>query len=552
MSCSLVGKSAWIVVLLAGWMALGCSPRDTPSKPQREVTQETDPVEEAEDQRPATSAEDQPMAEVPPMVETPAEDPAAPVAGKVVLDRPAGRGLDRFADWPKPEVVLFVSGQQQGYIEPCGCSGLENQKGGLMRRYTLLEQLREDHGWNVVPIDVGNQVRRFGRQPEIKFQTTAEGLRQMDYQAVTFGPQDLRLSVDETFAAVAAEDPEDIRFLSANASLLGLTPTYRIIEAGGKRIGVTGVFGKSHHSSVSNDLVEIADPLPALKQAWSDLEGQNCDFHILLAHASLDESRELAAQVPGFDLVVTAGGAGEPTLELENIEGTGTQMVQVGTKGMYVGVIGLFNDEARPLRYERVALDSSFDDSRAMLDLLASYQSQLETIGLEGLGLRPRPHPSGKHFVGSQACADCHTTAHEIWEGTPHAHALDTLVKPPERYEVPRHHDPECLSCHVTGWDPQGYYPFESGYLDLKKTPLMHGVGCENCHGPGSDHVASQNGEGNFTDEEVEQIKQAMRLPLDQARNHCIQCHDLDNSPDFHEDGAFEKYWKRIEHVGLD
>jgi hypothetical protein len=29
-----------------------------------------------------------------------------------------------------------------------------------------------------------------------------------------------------------------------------------------------------------------------------------------------------------------------------------------------------------------------------------------------------------------------------------------------------------------------------------------------------------------------------------------MECHDLDNSPEFHKPGAFEKYWKQIEHKG--
>ena len=48
------------------------------------------------------------------------------------------------------------------------------------------------------------------------------------------------------------------------------------------------------------------------------------------------------------------------------------------------------------------------------------------------------------------------TKAYEVWSKTPHAHATDSLVKPPNsRGNIARHFDPECLSCHVTGWDPQ-------------------------------------------------------------------------------------------------
>jgi hypothetical protein len=27
-----------------------------------------------------------------------------------------------------------------------------------------------------------------------------------------------------------------------------------------------------------------------------------------------------------------------------------------------------------------------------------------------------------------------------------------------------------------------------------------------------------------------------------------MECHDLDNSPDFHKAGAFDEFWKKVEH----
>jgi hypothetical protein len=223
-------------------------------------------------------------------------------------------------------------------------------------------------------------------------------------------------------------------------------------------------------------------------------------------------------------------------------------MIQVGTKGMYVGVVGVFDDPERPLRYQRVPLDGRFEDSREMLQLLASYQEQLKAAGLEGLGVRPIPYPTSRTFVGSHRCEECHEDDYEIWEHTPHAHALDSLVNPGERSEIPRHFDPECISCHVIGWNPQKYFPYESGYLGLNATPLMHNVGCENCHGPGSAHVAAESGDIDVTDEELERLMEEMRLPLDHAEKKCMECHDLDNSPDFHVEGAFEEYWEQVEH----
>ncbi|HEY2761411.1 MAG TPA: hypothetical protein VGI75_11730, partial [Pirellulales bacterium] len=46
-----------------------------------------------------------------------------------------------FDGWPRPKLALVFTGLQAGYIEPCGCSGKENQKGGLSRRDMFFQRL---------------------------------------------------------------------------------------------------------------------------------------------------------------------------------------------------------------------------------------------------------------------------------------------------------------------------------------------------------------------------------------------------------------------------
>lgn len=503
---------------------------------------------------------------VSPLVEPPikpAEQTAQPPAASPAATNDQNKGDDSqktklFADWPEPQLVLFVTGQQQGYIEPCGCTGLANQKGGLARRHTLLTDLREKRGWNVVPVDVGSQSKRFGRQPEIKFQRTAEALRTMGYQAVTLGADDLRLTAGELTAATNPDDKPSI-FVSANVAVLArdLQPTHVVVEAGGKKIGITGVLGDSHEQKLAGDELVHEPVAAALQKASDELKAKECDVYILLCHASLEETKKIAAAAPLFDLVVTAGGVGEPTLELEAIPGSKAKLVQVGTKGMYAGVIGVFAtdkpDDKNRFRYERVPLDARWKDSPAMLQVLADYQQQLEQLGLEELGLKPQPHPSGRKFVSTEKCGECHTKAYAAWQETAHAHATDSLVKPPnERADIARHFDPECLSCHVTGWEPQKFFPFQSGYLSLKDTPRLQHNGCENCHGPGSDHVAAEDGSLKLDKDEIMNRRNAMKLPLagGVAEKKCMECHDLDNSPDFHVKGAFDDYWKQVIHKG--
>lgn len=124
-----------------------------------------------------------------------------------------------------------------------------------------------------------------------------------------------------------------------------------------------------------------------------------------------------------------------------------------------------------------------------MKKLMTTYQSQLESLGWNELGLRPVLHPRSSktdklagRFVGSEKCQACHQDAYDVWAASKHAHATETLVK----LSPHREYDPECISCHATGWNPQEYFPYvSSGFDSLKTTPQLVGNGCENCHGPG-------------------------------------------------------------------
>ena len=481
--------------------------------------------------------------------------------------QPAATEPPLFKNWPQPKLVLFLTGQQMGYLEPCGCTGLANQKGGLARRATLIKELREKRGWEILPLDVGGQIKRYGKQSEIKFQKTADGLRKMGYQAVALGAEDLKLTPGDLLAATNPDDKPSI-FTSVNVALLdrSLTPRFRIVEAGGKKIGIIAVLGDEAEKKLKGDELMHSPALDALKTAAAEVQEQKCDLYVLLAHASMDETQKLAKEVPIFDLVVTAGGLGEPTYELAKIDGTKSLLAQVGTKGMYAGVVGVFDDAqpaakntVQPLRYQRIPLGSQYGDDDAMIKLLAEYQAELEQTGLAELGATEIPHESGHKFVGTAKCGECHTKALAIWEKTPHAHATDSLQKPPKeavsaRTQIPRHHDPECISCHVTGWSPDKIYPYKSGYLGLEKTPLLVHNGCENCHGPGSAHVAAESGEPKLGQEEIQKLRDQMKLPLagGVAEHRCAKCHDGDNDPDFSHPGAFEKYWKKVEHTGKD
>ena len=506
------------------------------------------------------AAEDEPGASQP----TTADPAAVDEHGKTPVDPVKANG-PIFVDWKKPDLAIVLSGELDGYLEPCGCAGLENQLGGLKRRHTLIKQL-EEQGWPLALLDMGGLTKRVDLQTDIKYRYALESLVQIGYQAIALGGNELKLNVDGTAGTIMNLTPEKNPIVSANVGVygmeesvsLGISKPFRVITVGGKRIGVTAVLGAKHREALKN-IAEVAttDAAAALAQVAPQLAAEKCDFQVLMVHGDPVEAANLSRQFPQFQIVATTGGAEEPPARSRPIAGSNATLIEAGHKGMYVIVLGIYDGAPPTVSYQRVPLDARFADSPEMQARLVAYQKELETMTLAGLGLTGTPHPDGD-FAGSAVCGDCHTKAWAEYEKTPHYHATDTLVK----LDPPRQFDPECLSCHVTGWSPQQYLPYSSGFASIDATPDLMQNGCENCHGPAADHVKVELGEVNVTPAEQEALRAALRLKIGPNEGNkegqdykpgsvvenCMRCHDLDNSPDF----DFQTYWPKVKHAGKD
>ncbi len=298
------------------------------------------------------------------------KEPVLNLEASIVVATEAEKNQKIAEGWDQPWACLLLTGRQHGYIEPCGCTGLENQKGGMNRRDTLLQSLT-DRGWDVLPIDTGDQVRRFGRQSEIKFARTAEALKLMNYRAVMYGVEELKLSSSELYLTLTDKNGDfNSPFVAANVSVLeqDRPDRFKIIQVGQRKIAITGVLGDELKKEIQNPDITITSAVATLRKIVPAIQSARCDFKVLIAHTSLEESRRLAQEVPIFDLVITAGGFGEPLYKPELIPGTKTVMLQVGVKGMYAGIVGLYNDPKEPIKYQRIALSSQFNDSPRIMD----------------------------------------------------------------------------------------------------------------------------------------------------------------------------------------
>jgi peroxiredoxin len=137
---------------------------------------------------------------------------------------------------------------------------------------------------------------------------------------------------------------------------------------------------------------------------------------------------------------------------------------------------------------------------------------------LGGAGPSRELLPTRADHVGSNACRSCHEAEFKTWEASPHGHAVASLEKQGQASTK------ECLECHTTAYGKQGGFPAEA---PIAAHPDLARVGCESCHGPGSEHIG----------ESAKRI--GTILSLGDKCDSCVilkvcgDCHDDANDPGF-------------------
>ncbi len=107
-------------------------------------------------------------------------------------------------------------------------------------------------------------------------------------------------------------------------------------------------------------------------------------------------------------------------------------------------------------------------------------------------------------YVGSEKCGDCHDGNYETWRET--LHGID--FADPEEYSYNKYtrggNDTtgemgSCAPCHMVGWNDEA----NGGVIESEPWNSTHNlplgsIGCENCHGPGGDHVDDRSGNPEY------------------------------------------------------
>lgn len=352
----------------------------------------------------------------------------------------------------------------------------------------------------------------------VKARTTARGMKAMAYDVMCPGDFDLAAGLAELegLLKLAGVTP-----VLANVTLEGKPPFERaaVREVAGIRVGLFGLWSSDLRVKTERGTLSVSDPIPAAKAIVEEL-APRADLVIVVSHLGFLLDQKLAQEVPGIYAII---GAHSREWMGKAFKVGACGIYQAGGRCQSLGRLslafassppGVRRPPPRPVFEDLVALGSDVADDPQVQRLVADGLKEIAAL-TKARQPAPAPAPTRaaappppESYWGALVCAQCHAKQHEFWTKTPHARALETLVKKGKQSEE------SCLACHVTGYTALARQQRTEGRTTIDLTGY-EGVQCESCHGPGSNHSQPQ-------------VRTHAR-----ALQTCLPCHTKKESPRF-------------------
>ncbi len=381
---------------------------------------------------------------------------------------------------PADVLTVFLTGNELGALKPCGCSG--GQLGGLDRRSEV---------FNSVPaskrliVDTGSFVEGDGEQDLIKFKILIQAFSLLDYDLVNLNEKDIEIaenlglleSIGSVFNVISfqsgaeADVPSPLegrdvptkftKQFSLKEGIVAATVAAFDAESAGD--------SKADKSALETSLIE---QIGGLFTPRTDVQTVNI---LILNHCDTSVIGSVA-EMGIVDCLVCPAESDEA--EVIGDPNKKPLVVSVGRYGKYVGKLEISYTDiwSKRFHFSAVPVTEELPQEESLVELYKVYQQLVKEEDLLEKQLR-FSLPNGLKYTGSESCKLCHDYEYEKWSAKVHAHAYATLEKVGSQF------DPECIVCHVVGFE------YESGFISEGKTDYLKNVGCESCHGPGSEHI---------------------------------------------------------------
>jgi 2',3'-cyclic-nucleotide 2'-phosphodiesterase (5'-nucleotidase family) len=280
-------------------------------------------------------------------------------------------------------------------------------------------------------------------------------------------------------------------------------------KVGRVNVGIFGLISDQVDLGPSRDSLVVNDPVEAAKTTVAALRKKGATTVVLLSQLGKVPTEDLVTAVDGIDAVIV--GRNTPMRQQGRVIKS-TVASYVGEQGQAIGRTVLNLDAKGRVASgtsETFTLGPEVAEKAEIQEVMKAFEeshnARLRQLDKEeaAKGAARVLEESPDRYVGNDVCGRCHQAQLTQWKGTGHAKAWQTLV------DAGKDTQPECISCHVVGLGKPG------GFSSAGATPGFTNVGCESCHGMGTQHVAWP----------------AQKAKVAEAA--CRGCHNAAQDPDF-------------------
>lgn len=420
------------------------------------------------------------------------------------------------------EVNFLFTCDVRGRLVPCGC--FSGQLGGLTRIATLFGPASPA---TEIRVDVGDALAGAADYERIQYGYIQRAFELLGYEALNLGHREAQLSAAQ-LRELRASSP--VPMVSANllerATGVPLFESYRIVHRGAWRIALVGVMDARGLGDNLGEGLTVEAPEVALGKLLPKLKGK-ADCIVLMAFTDEESMAALARQFYEID-VILGGKVRQPSQQL--VKENRSLILATTNESRAVGVLQarvLAPGRVEAIKGEVTLVSDQIPQAAEIAALAAAYRQEIRGTKLaidDPATLQADMVPGVQArttYAGTESCLACHPKAGQKWAQSGHASAFATLIA------FKAEADPNCISCHTVGFGTP------SGYRREFTASKLVDVGCESCHGPGSQHVAERRAGGEVT---------AHFRPI--GAGDCQKCHHGEFSRPF----AWDQFWPHVAH----
>lgn len=266
--------------------------------------------------------------------------------------------------------------------------------GGVARIKSAVDAKRAElAGQNVLVLDAGDPFQGSLFYTTYKGAAEAEFMEAIGYDAMAVGnhefddgPEGLAKFIDAVSFPVISGNLD----LSSEASIKDKVGNHVVLEVGGEKIGIISALATDTvDTSSPGDNVVFQDEIESLKADVAALAAEGVNKIIALTHVGLPKDLDIAAAVPGIDVVV--GGHSHSLLSNTSDRAQGPYPTMVGDTAVvtayayskYLGELDVTFDDAGKVTAatgEPILLDASITPDADMLARVAEMGAPIEEM----------------------------------------------------------------------------------------------------------------------------------------------------------------------------